>query len=239
MGFTAGIAVIIFSGELSDLFGLTLHGKEPGPIVPKLMALYDAAPMVNGAAVAVGALAIDVIIATRRSRPHWPSYLIAVGVASLTGFVLHLHVETIGSRFGGIPNTLPMPHLPAWSLEKIAKMLPAALSFTLLGSIESLLSAVVADSMTGRRHRSNAELVAQGIANIASGLFGGICVTGTIARTATNVRAGARGPILGMTHTLFLLLFLIVAAPFAAYIPLAALATVLCAVSWNMAEKHP
>ena len=121
---------------------------------------------------------------------------------------------------------------------KILEMLPAALSFTLLGSIESLLSAVVADSMTGRRHRSNAELVAQGFANVASAMFGGICVTGTIARTATNVRAGARGPIAGMTHSLFLLLFVIVAAPLAAYIPLAALAAVLCTVAWNMAEKH-
>jgi sulfate permease, SulP family len=117
-------------------------------------------------------------------------------------------------------------------------MLPAALSFTLLGSIESLLSAVVADSMTGRRHRSNAELVAQGVANVASALFGGICVTGTIARTATNVRAGARGPVAGMTHALFLLLFVLIGAPLAAYIPLAALAAVLAAVAWNMAEKH-
>jgi SulP family sulfate permease len=124
------------------------------------------------------------------------------------------------------------------SLDKVLEMLPAAVSFTLLGSIESLLSAVVADSMTGRRHRSNAELVAQGCANIASGLFGGICVTGTIARTATNVRAGARGPISGMAHSLFLLLFVLVAAPLAAYIPLAALAAVLSVVAWNMAEKH-
>jgi SulP family sulfate permease len=238
VGFTSGIAVIIFSGELADLFGLTLSGKEPGPIIPKLVALYAAAPTVNAAAVAVAALAIATIIAARRWRPHWPSYLIAVGVASVAGFAFHLHVETIGSRFGGIPSTLPMPHMPAWSLQKIAEMLPAALSFTLLGSIESLLSAVVADSMTGRRHRSNAELVAQGVANIASGFFGGICVTGTIARTATNVRAGARGPISGIAHALFLLLFVLVAAPLAAYIPLAALAAVLCAVAWNMAEKH-
>jgi sulfate permease, SulP family len=238
VGFTAGIAVIIFSGELSDLFGLTLSGKESGPLIPKLTALYDAAPTVNGAAVAIAALAIGTIIAVRRWRPHWPGYLIAVGVASLAGVAFHFHVETIGTRFGGIPDTLPMPHLPALSLQKITKMLPSALSFTLLGSIESLLSAVVADSMTGSRHRSNAELVAQGIANIASGLFGGICTTGTIARTATNVRAGARGPIAGMAHALFLLLFVLVAAPLAAYIPLAALAAVLCAVAWNMAEKH-
>jgi SulP family sulfate permease len=238
VGFTAGIAVIIFSGEIAELFGLTLSGKEPGPIVPKLVALAQAAPTINPAAVAIAALSIAAIVAVRRFRPHWPSYLIAVALGSLVAWLFGLHVETIGSRFGGIPSTLPAPHLPMLSLGKVLEMLPAAVSFTLLGSIESLLSAVVADSMTGRRHRSNAELVAQGCANIASGLFGGICVTGTIARTATNVRAGARGPVAGMMHSLFLLLFIVVAAPLAAYIPLAALAAVLSVVAWHMAEKH-
>jgi sulfate permease, SulP family len=150
---------------------------------------------------------------------------------------LQLPVETIGTRFGGIPRSLPSPHLPVWSFAMLAEVLPAALSFALLGGIESLLCAVVADSMTGRRHRSNAELVGQGAANIASALFGGFCVTGTIARTATNVRAGARGPISGMIHAAFLLLFLLVAAPLASFIPLATLAAVLCTVAWNMAEK--
>jgi len=238
VGFTAGIAVIIFSGELADLFGLKLAGKEPGPLIPKFMALFEAAATVNVAAVTVAALSIGAIIAVRRWRPQWPAYLIVVAFGSVVAWSFHLHVETIGSRFGGIPGSLPLPHLPALSVSKVLEMLPAAVSFTLLGSIESLLSAVVADSMTGRRHRSNAELVAQGFANIASGLFGGICVTGTIARTATNVRAGARGPVAGMSHALFLLLFVIVAAPLAAYIPLAALAAVLSAVAWNMAEKN-
>jgi SulP family sulfate permease len=238
VGFTAGIAVIIFSGELADLFGLKLPGKEPGPLIPKFVALFAAADTVNVAAVSVAALSIGAIVAVRRWRPHWPAYLIAVGLASLVAWSLGLHIETIGSRFGGIPSSLPMPHIPVLSFGKVLEMLPAALSFTLLGSIESLLSAVVADSMTGRRHRSNAELVAQGVANMASALFGGICVTGTIARTATNVRAGARGPIAGMMHSAFLLLFVLVGAPLAAYIPLAALAAVLAAVAWNMAEKH-
>jgi SulP family sulfate permease len=133
---------------------------------------------------------------------------------------------------------LPPPQLPDLSLDRIMTMLPAAFSFALLGSIESLLSAVVADSMSGRRHRSNCELVAQGAANITSALFGGICVTGTIARTATNVRAGARGPIAGMMHSLFLLSFMLVAAPLASYIPLASLAAVLAIVAWNMIEKR-
>jgi sulfate permease, SulP family len=238
VGFTAGIAVIIFSGELADLLGFTISGKLPGPFVPKVAALVEAAPTINMRAVAVAALAIGAIIAVRRWRSHWPAYLIGVVVASFATWALHLQVETVGSRFGGIPHTLPLPRWPDVSADRVLEMLPAALSFALLGSIESLLSAVVADSMTGRRHRSNAELVAQGIANIGSALFGGICVTGTIARTATNVRAGARGPFAGMMHSLFLLLFVVVAAPLASYIPLAALAAVLCTVAWNMAERH-
>jgi SulP family sulfate permease len=152
--------------------------------------------------------------------------------------VLSLPVETIGSRFGGIPRELPSPALPAFSLAKATAVLPDAIAFALLAAIESLLSAVVADGMTGRRHRSNCELVAQGVANIGSALFGGICVTGLIARTATNIRAGARSPLAGILHSVFLLLFMLIAAPLASYIPLAALASVLVVVAWTMAEKH-
>jgi SulP family sulfate permease len=238
VGFTSGIAVIIFASQVKELLGLTLSGAEPGPIVPKVAALAAALPTFNAAAVGVAALSIGTIIAVRRFRPTWPAFLIAVGLASIAAWLLHLPVETIGTRFGGIPRSLPVPHLPAFSLDKVQAVLPAALSFALLGGIESLLSAVVADSMSGRRHRSNAELVAQGLANIASPLFGGFCVTGTIARTATNVRAGARGPVSGILHALFLLLFMLVAAPLAGFIPLAALAGVLAVVAWNMAEKH-
>ena len=171
-------------------------------------------------------------------RPAWPGILIAVAVAAIAAWALSLPVETIGTKFGGIPQALPWPAWPAVSIEKARAVLPDAIAFALLGAIESLLSAVVADGMTGRRHRSNCELVAQGFANIGSALFGGICVTGTIARTATNVRAGARSPISGMLHSLFLLLFMLIAAPLASYIPLAALAAVLAVVAWNMAEKH-
>src|ERR1700686_2814304 len=181
VGFTAGIAVIIFASQLKDLLGITLATKEPGEFLAKLQALAG---------------------------------------------------ETIGTRFGGIPRQLPWPAWPLFSLEKARAVLPDAIAFALLGAIESLLSAVVADGMTGRRHRSNCELVAQGFANIGSALFGGICVTGTIARTATNVRAGARGPISGMLHSVFLLLFMLIAAPLASYIPLAALASVLAVVAW-------
>jgi sulfate permease, SulP family len=238
VGFTAGIAIIIFASQIKDLLGLTLPGQEPGPILPKLVALTHALPTLNVAALLLAIASIAIITGLRRLRPHWPGLLIAVACASLAAWVFGLPVETIGTRFGGIPRSLPGPVLPAFSLEKISDVLPSALSFALLGGIESLLSAVVADSMSGRRHRSNCELAAQGIANMASSLFGGICVTGTIARTATNVRAGARGPIAGMLHSLFLLLFMLIAAPLASFIPLAALAGVLAVVAWNMVEKH-
>ena len=238
VGFTAGIAVIIFSSQLKDLFGLTLEGKEPGEFAARLEVLARASDTVNVAAVALALLTIGLIAGLRKLRPHWPGMLVAVVAASLATWAFGLPVETIGSRFGGIPSMLPAPSLPEMSLAKMTAVLPDAFAFALLGAIESLLSAVVADGMTGRRHRSNCELVAQGVANIASAVFGGICATGTIARTATNVRAGARGPVAGMLHSAFLLGFMLLAAPLAAYIPLAALAGVLAVVAWNMAEKH-
>ncbi len=238
VGFTAGIAAIIFASQISGLLGLSLPDGEPGPIIPKLQALFAALPTITLPAVVIAAVTIATIVLLRRFRPHWPGMLIAVGLASVLAFAFGLPVETIGSRFGGIPRSLPAPSLPDISLARVVALMPSAIAFALLGSIESLLSAVVADSMTGRRHRSNCELVAQGAANVASSLFGGICVTGTIARTATNVRSGARGPISGMLHSVFLLLFMLVAAPLASYIPLASLAGVLAVVAWNMAEKH-
>lgn len=238
VGFTAGIAVIIATSQIKDLFGLSLAAPEPVELTEKLPVLWNALPTFQLAALAVAAAVIVLILAIRKFRPVWPGMLIAVAAATLASALLGLPVETIGSKFGGIPGTLPMPSLPAFTLEKVQAVLPSAISFALLGSIESLLSAIVADGMTGRRHRSNCELVAQGVANIGSGLFGGICVTGTIARTATNVRAGAHGPIAGMLHAVFLLLFILVAAPLASYIPLASLAGVLMVVCWNMAEKR-
>jgi SulP family sulfate permease len=164
--------------------------------------------------------------------------LIAVAAGAIVAVAFGLPVETIGTRFGGLPAGLPWPSLPPLDADLALAVLPDAASFALLGAIESLLSAVVADGMTGRRHRSNCELVAQGVANIVSPLFGGMCATGTIARTATNVRAGAHGPVAGMLHAVFLLIFLLIAAPLAAYVPLAALAAVLAIVAWNMIERH-
>src|SRR6185295_11056258 len=152
--------------------------------------------------------------------------------------MFHLPVETIGSHFGQLPDGVPPPRLPSFSTSSVLDVLPAAFSFTLLGAVESLLSAKVADGMTGRKHRYNMEVVAQGIANIASAIFGGISVTGTIARTATNIRAGACSPVSGMAHALFVLVFMVVAAPLASFVPLSALAGVLVVVCWNMAEKE-
>ena len=207
-------------------------------MLPKLAALGEALPTANPAALAVGVAVAAVILIVRRLRPTWPGMLIAVVAATAGATLLHLPVETIGSRFGGIPQGLPRPQMPAASWEMLLAILPSALAFTLLGGLESLLSAKVADGMTGRVHRSNMELVAQGLANVASAVFGGIAVTGTIARTATNIRAGARSPVAGMLHAAFLLIFMLVAAPLASYVPLAALAGVLVVVAWNMAEKR-
>ncbi|WGV17955.1 SulP family inorganic anion transporter [Fuscovulum ytuae] len=238
VGFTAGIAVIIFTSQLRDLFGLTLSAPEPAEIVEKVAALWEARGTLTGAALGVALGVIAVIQGVKRWRPGAPGMLIAVALASVLVAGLGLEVETIGSKFGELPRLPPVPGLPVMTGEAVLAALPWAVSFALLGAIESLLSAVVADGMSGARHRSNAELVAQGAANVGSALFGGFCVTGTIARTATNVRAGSRGPVSGMLHALFVLAFMLVAAPLAGFIPLAALAGVLAVVAWNMAEKE-
>ena len=237
VGFTCGIAITILASQLRDLGGLRLAAPEPGPLIFKLFALARALPTLSPVALGLGLASAALIFVIRRYRPTWPGMLIAVAAASLVAVLLHLPVDTIGSRFGGIPHGLPMPRLPTITPHLLLQVLPAALSFTLLGGVESLLSAKVADGMTGRKHRSNMELVAQGAANVASALFGGISVTGTIARTATNVRAGARSPLAGMMHAGFILLFMLVAAPLASFVPLTALAGVLVVVCWNMAEK--
>jgi SulP family sulfate permease len=236
VGFISGIAVILFIGQISDLLGLKLTSN-PADILPKLQVLAASLGTTSWAAVAISLGTIAVIVLFRQFLPRLPGILIAVVLGGVAVFALHLPVETIGTRFGGIPNALPAPTLPPMSIQNIVDVLPDALSFALLGAIESLLSAMVADGMTGRRHRSNMELVAQGIANIGSALFGGICVTGTVARTATNIRAGARSPFSCMFHSIFILLFMLVAAPLASFIPLAALAGVLAVVAWNMVEK--
>jgi SulP family sulfate permease len=237
IGFTAGIGITIFVSQVSDLFGLTT-GKLPGEFLDKVEALIAALPSTNPAALGLSVASLGLILVLRHYAPKLPGFLIAVVLASVAVIALHLDVVTIGSKFGGIPRALPAPQIPALSLEKVMAVLPSALTIALLAGIESLLSAVVADGMTGRRHRSNCELVAQGYANIASALFAGLPATGAIARTATNIRSGATGPISGMLHAVFVLVFMIVAAPLAGYIPLAVLAAILAIVAWNMAEAH-
>ena len=236
VGFTAGIAVIIFASQIHDLLGLTI-AHEPSALLPKLVAVRDALPTIHLPTVGITLLSLAGIVMLRRLRPAWPSFLIAVALAATACAVFHLDVQTVSTRFGAIPRSLPSPALPAFSIEKVQAVLPDGLAIALLGAIESLLSAVVADGMTGRRHRSNCELSAQGVANIASIVFGGICVTGTVARTATNVRAGARGPVSGIFQCGYLVIFLIVGAQLIGFIPLAALGAVLAVVAWNMAGK--
>ncbi len=237
VGFTCGIAVTIFASQLKDLGGLKLPAAEPGQLLPKLAMLGQALPTISPAALAVGVGSAALIFLLRRLLPNWPGMLIAVVLASLAAWLFHLPIETIGSHFGQLPDGLPGPQMPTLSVSSVLAVLPAALSFTLLGAVESLLSAKVADGMTGRKHRYNMEVVAQGVANVASAIFGGISVTGTIARTATNIRAGGVSPVSGMMHALFVLIFMVIASPLASFIPLSALAGVLVVVCWNMAEK--
>ncbi len=237
VGFTAAIAVIIFASQIRDLLGLSLAAPEPAALWPKLVALAGAASTASPAAMLLSGATVAIILGLRRIAPRAPGLLVAVVAASVAALALHLPVETIGARFGGIPSGLPLPSVPSVTTERLLTLLPDALAIAFLSGIESLLSAVVADSMGNRRHRADAELVAQGAANIGSALFGGICVTGTIARTATNVRSGAQSPVAGMLHSAFLLLFMLLAAPLAAHIPLAALAGILVVVAWNMADK--
>jgi sulfate permease, SulP family len=232
-GFTAGIAVTIFTSQVKDLLGLPID-KLPGEFFAKWQLYFAHVGQTNLAAFALALGCLALIVALRRWRPLWPGFLIAVVAGALVA--LSLDVPTIGSTFGTIPSALPefaFPHIP---FERTAELLPASFTIAFLAGVESLLSAVVADGMTGGRHRSNMELVAQGIANVGSALIGGLPATGAIARTATNIRAGARSPVAGIAHAAFLLLFMLLLAPLMRFVPFAALAAVLLIVAWNMSE---
>lgn len=234
-GFTAGIAVIIATSQIKDFLGLSL-AHEPAEFIEKVTALWAALPSIAPQTVAVAAGSLALIIFLRGKRPNWPGFLIAVVAASFLVWLFALPTDTIGSRFAGLEPSFTLPAFPDVSMERIVALFPSAFTIAFLAGVESLLSAMVADSMTGRRHRSNSELIAQGVANCASAAVGGLPATGAIARTATNIRAGARGPIAGMLHAVFLLGFMAVAWPITAYIPLASLAAVLLVVAWNMSE---
>jgi SulP family sulfate permease len=234
-GFTAGIAVSIFLSQLKDLFGLRM-GAVPADFAARLGAYWQHRGDFNAQAALLALGSLILIVVLRRLRPAWPGFLLAVGAATLVCVFVGIPAETIGARFGRIPAQLPQFSLPHIPLERTRELFPSAFTIAFLAGVESLLSAVVADGMIGGRHRSNCELVAQGAANIASALCGGLPATGALARTATNVRAGARSPVSGMLHAVFLLAFMLLLAPWMGYIPLAALAAVLVIVAWNMAE---
>jgi sulfate permease, SulP family len=236
LGFTSGIGIIIAIGQLKDFLGLA--GTMPGDVPHKLVALWDARASLSPSALSVGAGTLALIIGLRAWRPRWPGLLIAVGIGSGAAWLLGLGIETIGSRFGGIPSALPAPQLPDLSWSTIVAVLPSTFTIAFLVGVESLLSAVAADAKTGGRHRSNVEVLAQGVANIASPLFGGLPATGVIARTATNITAGAKTPVSGVLHAVFVLLFMLLLAPLASYLALPCLAAVLLSVSWRLIDWH-
>lgn len=234
-GFTTGIALVIFSAQMGSFFGLSM-ATLPVEFFLQWNALVKAAPTINPWTTAISLSVLLFLFWGRRRFPKLPSALIAIVLSTLVVAFWELPVETIQSKFGAIPRGLPAPELPSFSLERIRELFPSAIAIALLGAIESLLSAVVADGLTGHRHRSNCELVAQGIANIGSVAFGGIPATGAIARTSANIKLGGKTPVAGMVHAVTVLLLMFCFAPYAALIPLASLAAVLVYVAWGMSE---
>lgn len=235
IGFTAGIAVIIASSQVKDFLGLHIE-KVPSDFIPKWESYFSAMNTMSLETSLVGMGALLTIIFLRRFSPKLPVYLITVAVSAFLVAVFHIPVDTIGTRFPTIPSGLPMPAFPSLNLLKIKDLIPSAFTIAFLAGIEALLSALVADGMTGYKHRSNQELVGQGVANIASALFGGLPATGAIARTASNIKAGAKSPLAGMFHAVFILIFMLFATDIMAYVPMAALAAILFSVAWGMSE---
>ena len=237
VGFTSGIALIIATGQIRDFFGLRME-TVPAEFVEKVEEFIKHAGTFTPAAAAIGLLTLLIVVFWPRVTRRVPGSLVAIIVTTALVPLFNLPVETIGSRFGAVSSTPPTLHLPHIDWSKLPHMVSPAISIALLAGIESLLSAVVADGMTGRRHRSNMELVAQGVANIVSPLFGGIPATGAIARTATNIKNGAQTPVAGIVHAIVLLLIMMFFGKWAALIPMATLAGILLVVSYNMSEYH-
>ena len=235
IGFTNGIAVLIASTQIKDFFGLRLE-KVPGEFWRRMEAIADSFPTWSLQAAALALITVAIIIVCRKISARIPGAIVAMLAATAAAHFLKLPVETIGSRFGGIPSGLPRLTIPHFRADLIHGLLGPALTVAMLGAIESLMSAMVADRMSGDKHNPNVELIGQGVANIISPMFGGLPATGAIARTATNIRAGAQSPVAGMIHSLTLLCVLLFAAPLASYIPMAALAGILMVVAYNMGE---
>ncbi|MBO0332963.1 STAS domain-containing protein [Sneathiella sp. CAU 1612] len=234
-GFTTGIAVIIFSSQMNAFFGFGIDGLS-ADVLGQWQTYFSQLHKISPVTLLLAAGTLALIILLRNYAPKAPGFLIALTVGAAIAPLLGLSVSTIGSQFGDLPHFLPAPSIPTFNIADIPDLLPSAATIAFLAGVESLLSAVVADGMTGRRHRSNCELVAQGVANMASGFFGGLPATGAIARTATNIKSGGRTPVSGMLHAAFLLLIMFLFAPLAGYVPLACLAAVLVIVAWNMSE---
>ena len=237
VGFTSGIALIIFSSQMKDFFGLPIE-KMPADFTEQWATYAYELVHINYFAFFIGCVSFILLLKMRHMYPKIPAPIVVIVLSSVIVYVFHIPVETIGSKFGELPSMLPEPSLPAFSLEKIRAVFPDAITIALLGAIESLLSCVVADGMTGDKHHSNKELVAQGIANIGAVLFGGIAATGAIARTATNIKSGAYSPVAGIVHALMLLVFMFLFSKLIVLIPLATLAAILIVVAWNMSEFH-
>jgi SulP family sulfate permease len=236
-GFTAGIAVIIASSQVKDFLGLNISHL-PAEFIPKWQSYFSHLDTLDLFTLIIGSTALFIIIALKYLAPRWPSYLIAVITVSIGVYFFHLPIDTIGSRFPDISSGLPTPSLPTWDTEKFFEIIPSAFTIAFLAGIEALLSATVADGMTGYKHRPNQELVGQGAANIASALFGGLPATGAIARTATNIKSGGKTPLAGIFHAAFVLTFILFFTDIMAHIPLAALSAILFVVAWNMSEIH-
>jgi len=237
IGFTNGIAILIASTQIRDFFGLRVD-HVPSAFAARMAVMARSAGTLSAAATAFGLAALALMILLRRFAPKAPAAIVALVLGTIASVVAGVSIDTIGARFGGIPSGLPHLRIPAFHPEMIPTLIRPALTVALLGAIESLLSAVVADRMGGDRHNPNVELTAQGIANIVSPLVGGLPATGAIARTATNIRSGARTPVSGMIHALTLLAVLLSAAPLARFIPMPVLAAILLMVAWNMGEWH-
>lgn len=236
-GFTTGIALTIFTSQINDFFGMGIKGM-PAEFHLKWLTYAKSLGEINYMTLLIGLISLAIILITPKFLKKIPGTLVAIIVTSLIVYLFDLDVETIGTRFGALSNSLPVPKLPNANLETVKMLFPSAVTIALLGSIESLLSAVVADGMTGGKHRSNTELIAQGMANIASGLFGGIPATGAIARTAANIKNGGKTPVAGITHALTLLLILVLFMPMMGVIPMSTLGAILIVVAYNMSEIH-